>query len=324
MGKKNKKTFQESPAKKEKVRHFTETFFDNRNIFDSIGLFQRNVMSIDQSYTSTGVSFLFFNTPVDKFIEFTQRVAPFFSHFSQISLEKSLTAKQTFVNSPGGRFKARGFGVVLSSVKIEDARSDGKTEVKDLLSATTITAILHGHLAHPYVDSKAIPPPEWELAKWHVDNITTLLNHFLGCTAVNSDVSVTLEGLAMGGSAMLAAALPALGLLYGRLWEELSGMQDKHERLTIKEMPISGWKKTFAGHGKAKKNEIKAKLNELGFTASFETDDESDAVAMSLCEGILLFGKKTNGRMRQINKDKLKDGAVNITIAPPIEVQAKE
>lgn len=243
------------------------------------------VMAIDQALDGTGVAFIFPRS-LDQHIEsFIQKSLPFFDdRYSELASQLKETFKAVcsnnggplYINPENSRKKPFSFGFVTSHEE----------------SAISV-AILHGRLGFEASDT-----PEWQQVRMISKMLLKLAKDFKNtCQLLGfKDYSIVLEGLALHGSTPSISILPCLGLLYGRIWEEL--MSEESIADHVRELPISTWKKAFSGRSKLKKAETKAILYELGFER-IGSDDESDAVAMAISASINSeILKLTRGRMR--------------------------
>jgi hypothetical protein len=166
-------------------------------------------------------------------------------------------------------------------------------------------------LASSRIPVEATDLPEWEVADKTSRQVALVTSELSGYAAINSvkDIHVSFESLAQGGSKLTARILPVLGIVWGAMFSALNLLQmilPDETSLTTWEFQISSWKKSFTGNGKAEKSDIEKTLLRMLTLShdnfSFETTDESDALAMA----ILLASKKVAtaslGRIRPPKK----------------------
>lgn len=242
------------------------------------------VMAIDQALDGTGVAFIFPKSSNDIIEAFIQKTLPFFDdRYAEVILDmvnafksKKLKGGALYIEPENNRKKEFSFGYVTP----ED-------------DSTESFVILHGRIGFEASDT-----PEWAQSKMIAKSLIKLATDFRNtCLSLGySEFSIACEGMALNGNKNSISILPCLGILYGKIWEEF--MSDDNLSPYLRELPISTWKKAFAGVTSLKKAETKNLLYHMGFSR-FGSDDESDAVAMAMTLSSLeCSGKITNGRIR--------------------------
>lgn len=244
------------------------------------------VMSIDQALDCVGLAFYFPDIQTSSLLNFLGESlcrldARFVGDYPQMraavgaALGRSTDDVALVMKKTGDKTKPVSFGMIFAA----DAK--GRRPV-----------ILNGQLARPVSNI-----PEWKQARGLAGELAELGEHFaFACRSeLGKEPLITLEGMASHGDSKSVAVLPCLGIVYGAIWEEIENRPSIAGR--AREIPISSWKKAL-GKGNFSKNEVKQALALLGF-ARFGSDDEQDAVAMSLAAAaspeIL---KETHGRVR--------------------------
>lgn len=244
------------------------------------------VMAIDQAFDKTGIALYFPKPPAAVEIQyllstFICRLDPRFQgrdeEMSEMILQRLSAAGGGSLELPpeGRRRLPIGFGVVRK---------------KGLYKGLCL------HFTIPYPPSDE---PEWRQARFIARRLVQVGAWFTRhAENAGGEARIAIEGMAVNGMRSSIAILPCLGILYGAIWEELES--NRTTKGIAREMPISRWKKAFAGCARADKKQVKSVCLDLGF-GRIESDDESDAAALAYTLAWDFeneISKKTGGRLR--------------------------
>lgn len=166
-------------------------------------------------------------------------------------------------------------------------------------------------VASSRVSSEASSDAEWVTGQRNSKVVSGIVSRLAAYASERgiSQINVSCESLAMGGSKLTARILPILGIVWAMMFQALDQMIiPASVRLSTHEFQISSWKKAFTANGKANKIEVSERVmvlleGDLSLYA-FETSDESDSMAMVL----LLASKQacanqSTGRIRPVLGD---------------------
>ncbi len=262
---------------------------DVKPILETLSNPTRDIISIDQAFDGIGVSILLRNVELSQALEIVDIIS---SHLDDRYQENNYEIKESLAGvfgtekrkhlsvAPVGRNrKPFSVGFVGSTLNGGDKFQSRRS------------LLLHAKITH-----ESGIDPEWKQARKSAKRLAKTVRDVL---SIKNDpecanTTISLESLALHGSSSSIAILPCLGIVWGSIWEELDAVGIKG----AVELPIGTWKKAFSGYGHAKKKDVQTILYRAGFER-FSSDDESDAVAMSI---VLASGehqgKSSTGRIR--------------------------
>ena len=255
---------------------------------ESVASAGKCVMSIDQALDGVGIAFFFPNISPQQATGFLSKTIEIFDNRSQGIFSEMVGTLESAYRRDGRDGDDTPLFVPAASPRKKPSVFGHIFERKNTGRPTVFNGL---------IKRGASDAPEWVQAREIARDVARLAREFAALCdhELKMPFIITLEGMAMSGMAHVTSILPVLGIVYASIWEELSG----HRELVsnIFELPISSWKKSFAGKGNLSKAEIRAACLYLGL-GRFASDDEQDAVAMCLVasrEGAPL--KKTSGRI---------------------------
>lgn len=272
------------------------------------GAYSRISVSVDQSLSSTGIACripILNLSDVDIILPYIYEFLPEkenkhrlggYGHSLRLIADDLKHAPQT----PG---------TIIYPIYAANRWTSGPRKAKNLvLGAIVVTPSGLSLIATARVCSEASREAEWINAGHTsalVASILSKLAAFAGERRI-PEMNVSLECLAMGGSKLTARILPILGIVWAMMFQAISRMISPSSVLiSTYEFQISSWKKAFTGDGRSDKEQVEARvLSALGLSPnlySFETSDESDALAMNILLAALhSSANPSTGRIRPI------------------------